>query len=186
MRDVRGLGDGLPRADLLELDAVELCLRLVELEPGRPRADPANAQRSGDCRRQSWCPAQESPQPSAEASEPFPTTGRSFMPFPAVSDSSSVSTFSVLPPVPPPPNGAGVHQDHSVQSTHCVAQKFAGRVPAPHHPHPRAVPGLEHAAVLDVAERRDRVVVARARDEHAVPVDVAVVPEVRARLAVGR
>ena len=40
------------------------------------------------------------------------------------SDSSSVSTFSVLPPVPPPENGAGVHQDHSVQFTHCSAQKL--------------------------------------------------------------
>ena len=28
------------------------------------------------------------------------------------------------PPVPPPPNGAGFHQAHSVQSTHWCAQKL--------------------------------------------------------------
>ena len=53
-------------------------------------------------------------------------TGRGFIPFPATTGSSpsSVSTFVVLPPVPPPANGVGVHQAHSVQFTHCSAQKF--------------------------------------------------------------
>src|SRR5581483_8995756 len=35
---------------------------------------------------------------------------------------SSVRTFSALPPVPPPRNGCGVHHDHSVHETHCLAQ----------------------------------------------------------------
>src|SRR5690349_10995776 len=51
--------------------------------------------------------------------------------------------------------------------------------------HPLAVPGREHA-VVDVAERRLDVVVALARDQRAVPEDVAVVPEVRARATHGR
>src|SRR5690349_24145223 len=44
-------------------------------------------------------------------------------------------------------------------------------------PHLLAVPGGEDTAVLHVPERRLRVVVALARDERAVPEDVAVVPE---------
>src|SRR6185369_2381429 len=51
--------------------------------------------------------------------------------------------------------------------------------------HALAVPGGEHA-VLHVPERRLHVVVALAGHERAVPEDVAVVPEVRARTANGR
>src|SRR5581483_8625019 len=58
---------------------------------------------------------------------------------PSASD-SSVRTFSALPPVPPPTNGAGVHHDHSVHETHCCAQKFPvacqrriARIRAPFH-----------------------------------------------------
>src|SRR6185503_8763999 len=47
--------------------------------------------------------------------------------------------------------------------------------------HRWSIPGLEHAAVPDVPERRLDVVVAFARGERAVPEDVPVVPEVRAR-----
>src|SRR5262249_22332113 len=64
-------------------------------------------------------------------------------------------------------------------------REIAAHVLLTERAHSLAVPRGEDA-VLHVAERRLHVVVALARDQRAVPEDVAVVPEVRARTADGR